>query len=305
MNIDQGQGTGVIDLAREICPHVAIVEVPFGSQADEHTRFVNRRAEMWTAMRDWIKDSGCLACVDSQALRQELTAPAYSFDSSGRIRLEAKEDIRKRLKHSTDLADALALTFASKLKPALIDPRAKIYERWIRKEEKRNMTLSPELLTGSGADLCHYVYQLCKAMRHRELQQILWDVPLYKRELLLYSLVERSPFVAVGHRHHNPFTIGWTAPTAPGSSTAALHFACAHAAMDALIAIGKDFISQCSEHYSCLVAIIPRHFRGPRRLVHALGFRELTTMPSAAFIEQHNRCADSVFLERRLEKIRQ
>ena len=110
--IDQGQGTGVIDLVRRLCQNHAtnIIEVPFGSRPLREDRFVNRRAEMWTGIRDWLKSGGCL--VQDNTLLGELTAPTYDYDAKGRIRLEAKEEIRKRLNRSTDLADALALTFA-------------------------------------------------------------------------------------------------------------------------------------------------------------------------------------------------
>lgn len=120
VHIDQGQGTGVIDLARELTRglDVVITEVPFGSRANREERFVNRRAEMWTELRDWLRGGGRLpggACAD--LLRAELTAPGYDFDATGRIRLEPKEEIKARLKRSTDLADALALTFALPLGP--------------------------------------------------------------------------------------------------------------------------------------------------------------------------------------------
>ena len=112
--IDQGQGTGVIDLVRELCRfsgrETAVVEVPFGSRATKPERYVNRRAEMWTAIRDWLRGGGALP--DSEALRAELTAPTYDYDAAGRLRLEAKEEVKIRLRRSTDLADALALTFA-------------------------------------------------------------------------------------------------------------------------------------------------------------------------------------------------
>ena len=112
--IDQGQGTGVIDLVRELTRHhpdVSIVEIPFGSRAVKTEKFVNRRAEIWTAVRDWIRDGGKLP--RSEQLLAELAAPTYSYDSQCRIKLEAKEEIKKRLEgKSTDLVDALALTFA-------------------------------------------------------------------------------------------------------------------------------------------------------------------------------------------------
>lgn len=125
VNIDQGQGTGVIDLARELCPGCVITEVPFGSQAMDSKRYVNRRVEMWAAMREWLK-SGSLPKESGAALAAELTAPSYGYDAQGRMKLEAKEDIKKRLKHSTDLGDALALTFAVK-----VEPLAKSKERYL------------------------------------------------------------------------------------------------------------------------------------------------------------------------------
>lgn len=48
-----------------------------------------------------------------QDLLKELTIPNYKPNRRGRTIVEAKEDIKKRLGRSPDLADALALTFAS------------------------------------------------------------------------------------------------------------------------------------------------------------------------------------------------
>lgn len=113
--IDQGQGTGVIDLLRDLVGRrpVRIVEIPFGSKANHEDRFINRRAEMWTNLRDWLRQGGRLPSGEcAELLKAELTAPSYTFDASGRIKLEPKEAIKERLKRSTDLADALALTFS-------------------------------------------------------------------------------------------------------------------------------------------------------------------------------------------------
>lgn len=115
--IDQGQGTGVIDLIRELLhhrPEISIVEIPFGSRALQAEKFVNRRAEMWTRIRDYIRSGGSLP--KSTQLLAELCAPTYSYDGQGRIKLEPKEEIKARLDgKSTDMADALALTFAVNL----------------------------------------------------------------------------------------------------------------------------------------------------------------------------------------------
>jgi hypothetical protein len=72
-------------------------------------RYKNRRAEMWMLMADWVKRGGSLPNLPE--LVGELTAPTYTF-LQGKIQLEDKDMIKKRLGRSPDLADALALTFA-------------------------------------------------------------------------------------------------------------------------------------------------------------------------------------------------
>lgn len=136
VNIDQGNGTGVIDLVRDLAPSsVTVNEVPFGSKALEDKRYFNRRSEMWSLMRDWLRGGAALPVDKATAkiLQAELSSPLYSFDAAGRIKLEAKDEIRKRLSHSTDLGDALALTFAVPVCPELANQtltkrKSKIYD---------------------------------------------------------------------------------------------------------------------------------------------------------------------------------
>ena len=45
-------------------------------------------------------------------LRVELSAPLYKFNSNGTYKIEAKDEMRKRIRRSPDLADSLCLTFA-------------------------------------------------------------------------------------------------------------------------------------------------------------------------------------------------
>ena len=108
--IDAGQGQGVIDRLRHM-GH-AIIEVPFGGRPLQEGRFANRRSEMWYGIREWIRAGGCLP--DIPELKQELSAPTYWYDAAGRIVLEPKDKIKERLGgKSTDIADAIALTFAA------------------------------------------------------------------------------------------------------------------------------------------------------------------------------------------------
>lgn len=108
--IDSGAGAGVIDRLRQL--DYDVIEVAFGGKSTYPNLYLNRRAEMWFAMREWIISGG--AIPNDSALKQELATPIYWFDAAGRKVLEPKDEIKKRLQGggSPDMADALALTFA-------------------------------------------------------------------------------------------------------------------------------------------------------------------------------------------------
>ena len=108
--IDAGAGAGVIDRLRQL--GYAVTEVPFGGKATEPGLFINRRTEMWWAMREWLQNGG--AIPNDMSLKAELSTPTYWFDAVGRRCLESKDEIKKRLQGggSPDIADALCLTFA-------------------------------------------------------------------------------------------------------------------------------------------------------------------------------------------------
>jgi hypothetical protein len=108
--IDVGGGAGVIDRLRQLDYY--IVEVPFGGKANQPNLFVNRRAEMWWQVKEWLGNGGSIP--NDTALKAELSTPTYWFDAVGKRCLESKDEIKKRLQGggSPDIADALALTFA-------------------------------------------------------------------------------------------------------------------------------------------------------------------------------------------------
>jgi len=108
VDITGGYGGGVVDRLREQ-GYVQVRGVNFGSQATNKT-YGNKRAEMWANLRTWLMDGADI--VDDPVLRRHLTAPMDRTDSSGKLLLEKKDDIRKRLGLSPDRADAAALTFA-------------------------------------------------------------------------------------------------------------------------------------------------------------------------------------------------
>lgn len=105
--IDAGNGAGVIDRLRQL--HHDVIEVHF-SGAPSANRYLNKRAEMWFDLRDWLHSGGCIP--DISDLKQDLAAPTYKFTASDKIQLESKDDLKARGLPSPDLGDALALTFA-------------------------------------------------------------------------------------------------------------------------------------------------------------------------------------------------
>lgn len=78
-------------------------------------RYANKRAEMWFKMAEWVKGGGALPNIPE--LVGELCKPTYTF-VGGKLQLEDKDMIKKRLGRSPDLADALCLTFAVPDMPA-------------------------------------------------------------------------------------------------------------------------------------------------------------------------------------------
>ncbi|MEH6633500.1 MAG: terminase [Halopseudomonas aestusnigri] len=103
-----GVGGGVVDRLQQLGHDV--IDVNAGSRAQDHKTYLNKRAEMWGKMREWLK--GGDIPTDDQELETDLTAIEYGFDAKNRLQLEKKEDMKKRGLHSPDVADALALTFA-------------------------------------------------------------------------------------------------------------------------------------------------------------------------------------------------
>ena len=70
------------------------------------------RDELWFKGREWFQERlGSIPQDD--ALIAELTAPTYTFTSTGKMVVESKADMKKRGMRSPDLADAFLLTFAS------------------------------------------------------------------------------------------------------------------------------------------------------------------------------------------------
>lgn len=105
--IDAGFGTGIASAGKTLRRNWTLVW--FSGQSSD-AGCLNKRAEMWKLMRDWLKQGGALP-LDVQ-LRRDLIAPETVPRLDGKIQLESKADMKKRKLKSPNKADCLALTFA-------------------------------------------------------------------------------------------------------------------------------------------------------------------------------------------------
>jgi hypothetical protein len=107
--IDEGGvGGGVVDYVRHL-GH-SVIGVNFGAKPSSRPNGIlvaNKRAEMYVALREWLREGG--AIEDSDELEDELVQIEYYFNPRQEIVLVAKEDMAAE---SPDWADQLAMSFA-------------------------------------------------------------------------------------------------------------------------------------------------------------------------------------------------
>lgn len=128
INVDViGIGAGVADRLQELgLPAYGINVAESPSVQDKYNRL---RDELWFKGREWLEARDCRLCED-EALVGELTTPRYSVLSSGKIKVEGKDELKKRGVASPNLADAWLLTFASGHSERAMRPLP-INKRWI------------------------------------------------------------------------------------------------------------------------------------------------------------------------------
>lgn len=105
-----GPGASCLD-ALVRCPlaqagKLIVYDVQASAKAHDDREYLNLRAEVWFTMAEWIK-TGALPKDDE--LARELLAPEYRTTGKNQIQVASKDEIRKVLGRSPDLADAACL----------------------------------------------------------------------------------------------------------------------------------------------------------------------------------------------------
>lgn len=109
--IDVAHGHGAVDRLHELGFTDVVHGVFFGEGAVEDQVYANKRAEMYGDLEEWL--DGACSIPDNDVLHQDLAIiPQFKTTSSSRKLLPKKEEIKKKVGFSPDLADSLALTFA-------------------------------------------------------------------------------------------------------------------------------------------------------------------------------------------------
>jgi len=108
-----GVGGGVVDRCRQL--GLDVIEVNFGSKATQSGMF-NMRSQMWYNLKEALKAG--VRLPDDEDLRTDLTSLEYGYTTNNLLKLESKDDAKKRGLSSPDLADAMALTYALPVYPS-------------------------------------------------------------------------------------------------------------------------------------------------------------------------------------------
>ena len=107
-----GIGAGVCDRLAELADCTVRGINVAEAQSMKAGRFKRLRDELWWKTREWFEGRDVRIPQDDRLLA-ELTAPRFSIMSDGRIQAESKDSLKRRGVRSPDIADGLALTFAS------------------------------------------------------------------------------------------------------------------------------------------------------------------------------------------------
>ncbi|HEX3962161.1 MAG TPA: hypothetical protein VHZ03_36955 [Trebonia sp.] len=138
-----GIGAGVVDRLREMGHKVQAFNASAGTDrldvTGEFSYSNSRSAALWSLREQLDPSAGSNLCLpDDEMLLGDLSAPQWKVTSAGKIAVESKDEIAKRLGRSTDDGDACAMAYWSRSMPH--KPSAR---HWAVHDELERMTQDP------------------------------------------------------------------------------------------------------------------------------------------------------------------
>jgi len=104
-----GLGAGLADRLREL--DMPAVAVSVSETASLKDRFNRLRDELFWAAREWF-EARDVKIPQDDTLIAEITGVRYKYLSTGKLKVESKDEMKRRGQRSPDVADAFVLTFA-------------------------------------------------------------------------------------------------------------------------------------------------------------------------------------------------
>lgn len=105
-----GMGVGVVETLEDMGLAEQVWGVNTGTSSSEPDLHINLRCEMWALTKEWLE--GNVELPNLPQLMDDLLSIKKKPSGNGKLRLETKEEMRRRNLPSPDVGDALALTFA-------------------------------------------------------------------------------------------------------------------------------------------------------------------------------------------------
>lgn len=116
-----GIGSGVHDRLKELGYNVQGINVGEKPSNEENQgKFYNLRAEILWKLRQLFRPEEGMSKIsipDHPELKRELVEIRYGFSSEKKIKIESKDDMKRRLGNSPDFADSLALAYCDLTPP--------------------------------------------------------------------------------------------------------------------------------------------------------------------------------------------
>ena len=104
-----GVGGGLADRLVEL--DMPAVSVSVSESPALRDKFMRLRDELFWKAREWFEGRDC-RIPDDDGLISEITSIRYKYQSSGKLKVESKDEMKRRGQRSPDVADAFVLSFA-------------------------------------------------------------------------------------------------------------------------------------------------------------------------------------------------